>query len=177
MSNCVGKLQEYAAKSKQAIPIYQTISALGESHCPQFTIEVRLGDLTAQGTATSKKLAKQKAARNMLAVIDSNTESRTKAVVEEADNVEIIANSEYKIESDCPEFHFTDNVVGQLQEYTLDRGFGHPLYQEGPSTGPAHLRHFIMYCSIGNLKMSGEGSTKKEAKRMAAKAVLDAIRT
>merc|ERR1711915_225341 len=108
----------------------------------------------------------------MLAVIDSNMESLTKAVVDEADTVD----SGYKSESDCPEILFTDNVVGKLQEYTLDRGFGHPSYEEGPSTGPAQLRHFIMYCSIGNLKMNGEGSTKKEAKRMAAKAVLDAIR-
>ena len=68
-SNPVGTLQEHAQSKGGTFPQYHLLQAVGESHCPNFTIEVRFGELCAEGMAANKKLAKHEAARSMLALI------------------------------------------------------------------------------------------------------------
>ena len=75
-SNPVGTLQEHAQSKGGTFPQYHLLQAVGESHCPNFTIEVRFGELCAEGMAANKKLAKHEAAKNMLALIGGQNESK-----------------------------------------------------------------------------------------------------
>ena len=81
-SNPVGTLQEHAQSKGGSLPLYNLCQALGESHCPNFTMEVVFGDLKAQGTASTKKLAKHDAARNMLQLIRGGNASFMKKPIE-----------------------------------------------------------------------------------------------
>ena len=75
-SNPVGTLQELAQSKGGTFPQYNLLQAVGESHCPNFTIEVRFGEYRAEGEAAHKNLAKHEAAKNMLALIGGQNESK-----------------------------------------------------------------------------------------------------
>ena len=179
MSNPVGTLQEFAQAKRGSFPIYQTVEATGASHCPQFTIEVKLGEVSAQGTGKSKKSAKHEAAKNLLAKLDGKEEVKSDTNVEEESRpVNTKEGNEDSLSKDGASQEvkvYSGNTVGELQEYTIQRGFGQPTYEEGETTGPAHMRHFVIYCGLGDIKVKGEGNNKKEAKRQAAGALLDKI--
>ena len=116
-SNPVGTLQELAQKKGGTFPQYRLLQAVGESHCPNFTIEVRFGDLFAEGTAVNKKLAKHEAAKNMLALIREQTESKGNVKVKtETANLKPSASNNV----------YSGNKIGDLQEYCMGRGLGIP---------------------------------------------------
>ena len=60
--------------------------------------------------------------------------------------------------------YYRGNQVGELQEYLMSRALGPPSYQEGETTGPPHKQHFTITVSVGELRETGHGKTKKEAK-------------
>ena len=60
--------------------------------------------------------------------------------------------------------HYPGNQVGALQEYSLSRGLGDPVYTAGEARGPPHRRVFTITCQVAEVKSTREGSTKKEAK-------------
>ena len=54
------------------VPRYTTITSSGPQHAKLFTVEARVGDgLSARAVGSSKKLASQRAAEEMLRVLDS----------------------------------------------------------------------------------------------------------
>lgn len=66
-------LQERTQAMGLPVPRYTTISATGPQHAKIFMVEARVGDgLTARAAGTSKKLASQRAAEEMLRVLDDN---------------------------------------------------------------------------------------------------------
>ena len=60
--------------------------------------------------------------------------------------------------------HYPGNQVGALQEFSLSRGLGDPVYTAGEARGPPHRRVFTITCQVAEVKSTREGSTKKEAK-------------
>eukprot|EP00092_Neocalanus_flemingeri_P034072 GFUD01037052.1.p1 GENE.GFUD01037052.1~~GFUD01037052.1.p1 ORF type:complete len:277 (+),score=108.86 GFUD01037052.1:89-919(+) len=182
-TNPVGTLQEHAQSKGGVFPQYKLLQAVGESHCPNFTMEVKFGDLMAEGMATNKKQAKQEAARNILALIRGENESmkNEQSDMEDVTNQEDAGNKtreEQVITDNKPALDqkvFTGNKIGELQEFCMSRGIGVPVYKDGETTGPSHKRHFTMVCVMGTVEKLGEGGTKKEAKRQAAGAVLEEI--
>jgi len=68
-TNPVGALQE-RFQSRGVTPQYKTVQVEGASHALTFALQVTLGDLTANGTGSSKKIAKHKAAQAMLDQLD-----------------------------------------------------------------------------------------------------------
>ena len=182
-TNPVGTLQEHAQSKGGMFPQYKLLQAVGESHSPHFTIEVKFGELTAEGSATTKKQAKHEAARNMLAIMRGEKKSSNlkHSDMEEAANEEKNDNetSEDKVKTDdkaTPDQKvYTGNKIGELQEFCMSRGIGLPAYTDGETTGPSHMRHFTIVCAVGKVERVGAGGTKKEAKRQAAGAVLEGI--
>ena len=57
------------------------------------------------------------------------------------------------------------NTIGQLQEICVQNGLPVPIYELGSVTGQPHQRTFQMVCRVGTFEMSGEGNSKKDAKR------------
>jgi ribonuclease-3 len=65
-------LQERTQAMGLPVPRYMTINSSGPQHAKVFTVEARVGDgLTARAVGSSKKLASQRAAEEMLRVLDS----------------------------------------------------------------------------------------------------------
>lgn len=64
-------LQERTQAMGLPVPRYITVSSTGPPHAKVFTVEVRIGDgMTAQALGSSKKLASQRAAEEMLRGLD-----------------------------------------------------------------------------------------------------------
>ncbi len=65
-------LQEWAQKNGKPIPEYKVTSEIGNAHNPVFTIEVTVqGIEPASASGTSKKIAQQEAAKNLLKRINN----------------------------------------------------------------------------------------------------------
>lgn len=63
-----------------------------------------------------------------------------------------------------------------LQEWIQGKGKSHPLYVVISSSGPAHAPHFIVQVQIEGMDpITGEGSSKRQAERVAAQNMLDRI--
>ena len=72
-SNPKNILQELAQQSKgMELPVYKTIKKIGQDHSPVFKVEVQIKGKTATGSATSKKMAEQEAAKNLLKKIQQS---------------------------------------------------------------------------------------------------------
>lgn len=64
-------LQEWAQKRGKSIPVYSTVSTVGPSHAPLFTIEVKVEGLQPyQATNSSKKIAARQAAEGLIKNIE-----------------------------------------------------------------------------------------------------------
>ena len=185
-SNPVGTLQEHAQSKGGTFPQYQLVEAAGESHCPHFTMEVRFGELRAEGAGTNKKLAKHEAARTILALIRSGNNSEECLQSERGESIDnavkvvdkaSTSTGRDEMDSNFNKKVYSGNKIGELQEYCMERGLGMPAYTDGETTGPSHKRHFSIMCKVGMSKRFGESGTKKEAKRQAAGAVLEEITT
>jgi ribonuclease III len=59
-------LQEWSQANGYGMPIYEIIGKTGPVHAPIFTIDVRAGSKSSQGTGKSIKLAEKDAARKLL---------------------------------------------------------------------------------------------------------------
>lgn len=60
------------------------------------------------------------------------------------------------------------NTIGQLQEICVHQGLPMPIYDLETVTGQPHQRSFTMKVQVGVMKATGDGTSKKEAKRDAA---------
>ncbi|XP_063709842.1 uncharacterized protein LOC134838276 [Culicoides brevitarsis] len=71
----VSLLQLLCANRGYFTPSYEDVDQTGPSHCPEFTMRCKIGPLEQKAKALSKKLAKQKVAKEMLKLIDESPES------------------------------------------------------------------------------------------------------
>jgi len=188
--NPVGALQE-RFHSNGTGPIFVMTQSEGMSHCPIFTFQVTAAGKTASGSGNSKKQAKHAAARALLDILDNREPSRvsalgagmalcpppipkapvsTEALVIKQENVPVV-KSEIVTEIIAPNI----NSIGQLQEHCVKMGLPMPTYILDGLDGQPHMRSFIMSVRVGSLSVSGESSTKKEAKKIAALKMLNQI--
>lgn len=65
----VGLLRGLCAKLRRPYPVFKEILAVGHPHCRRYTYECKSITIITQGTASTKKHAKQIAAKDMLAQI------------------------------------------------------------------------------------------------------------
>jgi ribonuclease-3 len=66
-----------------------------------------------------------------------------------------------------------NNPKGMLQEYAQKKGYAVPDYQVLEASGPDHARHYLVEVTVSTYAYRGEGSSRREAEKMAAqKAVL-----
>ena len=64
------------------------------------------------------------------------------------------------------------NPVGELQELCMNRRMQPPAYDVSSEEGQPHERNFVIVCSVGKHRESGDGKSKKIAKRRAAHKML-----
>jgi len=190
-TNPIGALQE-RFQSRGIIPDYKFLNTDGASHCPTFTFQVSVGDITAQGSGQTKKQAKQAAARAMLDILDGRAPSNGAA----ADGEKAAADGEKaggdtkdgegkdgkegeKAETNgkaAPGGPAVGNEIGLLQEYCVTNGLPMPVYDVINVGGQPHQRIFVIAAKVGCLSVNGEGTSKKESKREAATKMHDRLK-
>ena len=184
-TNPVGALQE-RFQSRGIPPNYKVVQTEGASHCPTFTFQVFVGDMMSVGVGNSKKQAKHAAARNMLDKLDGREPSQpttpgqtilgtggpTGTIISTTgENGIQIKPEDLMKEGNGLIIGGQDNAgntIGQLQEHCVRHGLPMPTYDLASVGGQPHQRSFTINCRVGCLSISGEGTSKKDAKREAA---------
>ena len=184
-TNPVGALQE-RFQSRGIPPNYKVVQTEGASHCPTFTFQVFIGDMMSVGVGNSKKQAKHAAARNMLDKLDGREPSQPTTPGQTIlgsgvpTGTIISTTGENGIQIKPEELmnegngliiggqENAGNTIGQLQEHCVRHGLPMPTYDLGSVGGQPHQRSFSINCRVGCLSISGEGTSKKDAKREAA---------
>ncbi|XP_075036644.1 interferon-inducible double-stranded RNA-dependent protein kinase activator A [Mixophyes fleayi] len=145
-------LHEFGMKTG-SLPVYNFEKVEGRIHDPSFTFRVTIGEISCSGDGPSKKMAKHKAAESTLKVLrgDGNLNLPAKeSITRDANQME-------------------DNPIGVLQELAVQKGWRQPEYTVSQETGPPHNREFTISCRVENIVETGSGTSKKVAKRIAAK--------
>ncbi|XP_011312769.1 probable RISC-loading complex subunit BRAFLDRAFT_242885 isoform X2 [Fopius arisanus] len=170
----VSILQEMMVK-KGSVPNYELIHDGGGSHENTFTYRVTCEGLLATGTGRCKKDAKHAAASNMLeAIVKHNgllplPASPAKSPVRAPPP------------QPKPEPYLQDlngpfvNAIGALQDLCADNDLQGPVYNTTSDVGPPHARVFTIECAVASFKEEGVSTTKKQAKHLAAKKMLQRI--
>jgi len=61
-----------------------------------------------------------------------------------------------------------NNPKGMLQEYAQKKGYPVPGYQVTEASGPDHARHYCVEVTVSTYAFRGEGTSRREAEKMAA---------
>jgi ribonuclease-3 len=69
------------------------------------------------------------------------------------------------------------SAKNRLQEWTLGRGLGLPVYGLVHSSGPAHAPRFVISVLAAGREAAGEGDSKRAAEQAAAEAWLRGLGT
>lgn len=204
-TNPVGALQE-RYQSRGVLPSYQVVQFEGMSHNPVFTYQVTIGDMSTTGSGNSKNQAKHAAARAMLDKIDGRVPAtagmNTPAGMPQPnlDN-KIASQSGTEVQSNgangnsgpvgppgsgAPGAPGTNgngsgaalpsNPIGSLQEYCVKCSLPLPIYDLQNTSGQPHQRNFDIIAKVGAIASNGTGTSKKDAKRDAATALLDKLK-
>ncbi|CAL1288981.1 unnamed protein product [Larinioides sclopetarius] len=183
MSNAAQKtpislLQELCA-TNGINPDYQLMSVEGAVHAPTFMYRVRVNDVVATATGQSKKKAKHAAAKAVLEILLSEDGLFKEGFVSDGVLVnsqtlnDIIAESVTAppIDESC-----SKNPVGALQELCMKMRWQPPYYETEKATGLPHEKVFSIMCMVDNFQTSGEGKSKRLAKRQAAENMLNRLK-
>ncbi|XP_063990525.1 interferon-inducible double-stranded RNA-dependent protein kinase activator A homolog B-like isoform X2 [Diachasmimorpha longicaudata] len=167
-------LQEMMVK-KGVVPNYELIHDGGGSHENTFTYKVMCDGLFAEGTGRCKKDAKHTAAANMLDTI-----------VKHQGLLSLPASpAKFPVRSPPlrpkPESYIQDpngpfvNAIGALRDLCADNKLEEPVYNTVSDVGPPHARIFTIQCAVASFREEGISTTKKQAKHLAAKKMLQRI--
>ncbi|XP_066542781.1 interferon-inducible double-stranded RNA-dependent protein kinase activator A homolog isoform X2 [Hoplias malabaricus] len=136
----------------------------GEAHQPFFVFSVTVGDVTGTGQGPSKKAAKHEAAEAALKMLELDTENSL--------HNPKLENNGYSVD-----MNEQPNPVGILQELAMQRAWRLPEYVVCLEAGPAHKKEFTVTCRLETLSETGAGSSKKNAKRVAAEKMLEKLQS
>jgi len=183
-TNPIGALQE-RFQSRGIIPDYKFLNTDGASHCPTFTFQVTVGDITASGNGQTKKQAKQAAAKSMLDILDgrapsggdANAAAAAAKPATDGTNGEADKDGAKTVENGKkPAAPQVGNKIGMLQEFCVTKGLPMPVYEVQHVGGQPHQRIFTIGVKVGSLALTGEGTSKKESKREAATKMYDKLK-
>ncbi|XP_027020039.2 interferon-inducible double-stranded RNA-dependent protein kinase activator A homolog isoform X2 [Tachysurus fulvidraco] len=156
-------LYEYGTKTGSE-PFYMMERADGEAHQPLFIFSVTIGDVICSGQGLSKKAAKQEAAMAAMKTLELDVENSPKGQRIENNDCGAEANDQ-------------PNPVGILQELAMQRSWRLPEYIVCSEAGPDHKKEFTVICRLETLSEKGTGSSKKNAKRVAAEKMLEKLQS
>ncbi len=144
-----------------------TTTDVGKDHEKTFLVLGRLGGHAFQGVAKSSKLAKQRAAVGLVALLGGLVPPLFEPVP---------VGPSAPTAPPPPMTEATgDNPVGRLQEFCQQRSKPLPVY-DFKQEGPSHLPVITCTCTFGNVKKVAVAPSKKEAKKLAAQAVVAELR-
>uniref|UniRef100_A0A6B2EGQ0 Putative staufen n=1 Tax=Phlebotomus kandelakii TaxID=1109342 RepID=A0A6B2EGQ0_9DIPT len=153
MKTPVTFLQEFCMKHNTIMPFYEEVR---NEEDKMFTIRVKAFEATAEGSARSKQEAKHIAAGNLLMILGQDIESLRVATVEKISRAE-------------------QDYVGTLLDICIRRNIPIAKFECISSCGPSHAPSFTFKCEMSQISKTATHSTKKGAKQLVAKAMLDLV--
>lgn len=104
----VSILQEIVAKHDIALPVYTEIYMAG-NYRNKFVIQVTWNEYKAKGDGTTKKEAKQNAAKEMIQLLPSETSSQSKP--SSLSSIKAVVQDEAPIRSNSPSESLTKKLI------------------------------------------------------------------
>lgn len=158
-------LQELSVKRGWITPEYNLTHSKHGTHENEFHYEVKVESVVGYGMGRSKQIAKHEAARSALKSLKeldmySPDETIIKAPRSES------AGSPIKL---------VVNAIGNLNEVCLENKIPFPTFKEISDVGPPHCKEFTYECQIALICTRATAGTKKQAKQLAAKEMLERL--
>lgn len=188
--NYVGKLSELTVERSWKPPVYEEPESTGPDNSKTFTMKVRVNEQLFPGVGTSKKEAKQNAAKNALEHLQTKLAHASAGST--ADENFNHPSAQQKDELNSSDL---SDKIGELSMSSNDQSFtqkkkdfislvmtkcqrnGHSCqFIEVERTGPSHDPLFLYKAVIDNKDYGvGKGTNKKEAKHNAAELAWSAL--
>ncbi|XP_045465629.1 interferon-inducible double-stranded RNA-dependent protein kinase activator A homolog isoform X2 [Harmonia axyridis] len=162
-------LQEYTVKKKISAPEYNLILSRCGTHENEFHYKVYVAGISALGVGRSKQVAKHSAASSALQILDRM------GIYDIHDEPPNFQPNLHRNEPENPNEGCV-NSIGCLQEICVDNKIPLPIFHEISDVGPPHCRQFTYECEIDSIKTQAIAKTKKQAKQLAAKLMLEKIK-
>jgi len=89
--NCIVELQNFCLENKIPSPLFHEVSSIGPPHAKEFTYECKIGSITTDAKANTKKMAKQLAAKIMFQRIKDVI---PEIIIEENDKIKKITSKD-----------------------------------------------------------------------------------
>lgn len=137
-----------------------------------FCVKLTVGNREFVGQGVNQRLARQDAAAKALKSIDEDPipikkDQATSMVDSEVKNTNMSGSG------DAPD---NKSEISQVYEVANFNGL-HLEFKVLDESGPPHQKEYKIQCTVGNITVEETGSSKKEAKRKAAAAVLPKLKS
>ncbi|KAI4487848.1 hypothetical protein M0802_011736 [Mischocyttarus mexicanus] len=110
--------------------------------------------------------------KSILPLKESIYETKSILSLKNIDDINVKLNS-LKINGKIED---TTNYVGKLQEYCCINRLVEPQYELSDVSGLPHIQKFTMSCKLGTVIEKATSNTKKQAKHLSAKLILDRLK-
>lgn len=166
----VSILQEFCSRN-MINPQYDLVVNGVGTHDPIFKYKLTVNEIVVFGTGKSKKEAKHDAAREALKLIPSCQSNSLFVTLEPEilDHVEDITSPYHGA--------LKENAVGELVTLCSNNKLPDPVYKCVGEEGLAHARSFTFECHVAKLTETATSRTKKQAKHLSAKLMLQRLIT
>ena len=146
-----------------------------------FCVKLMVGDQEFYGEGRDKQKARQNAASKAIKVLQdemvtTGEKSTTSTMAEEQKTI----NQNGKSNDDQPESSTTEDVtevkseISQVYEIASKRKL-QVGFEDVKSSGPPHMKRFVVSATVGEFTTMGEGCKKKDAKQEAARKMLEEL--
>ena len=150
----VSAIQEYCAKHKIPAPVYEFIDS---EEGGAFICRAQILDMEADGFGRSKRDAKHLAAHNLIKKV--RTQYPDIDDIQRVDRVDVPAS----------------DMIVTLRDYCVQHQHPMPVFEIVQQGGTPDTPEFIAMCSLASVKRYGVSEKKKDAKQIAALAMLNVI--
>ncbi|KAF5272714.1 hypothetical protein FQA39_LY07741 [Lamprigera yunnana] len=158
-------LQELAVRKGWISPEYTIIHSKEGTHENEFHYKVIVESVVARGVGRSKQIAKHEAANNALeklAALNIYTPDETVLKAPRSEGI----NSPIKLAVNC---------IGSLNEICSEYKVPLPTFIQVSDVGPPHCKEFTYDCKIASICTRATSGTKKQAKQLAAKDMIERV--
>ncbi|KAJ3648323.1 hypothetical protein Zmor_020134 [Zophobas morio] len=163
-------LQEFTVKHGYSPPEYVLVMSKTGTHENEFHYKVNVANVCAMGFGRSKQVAKHNAASKALEQLAN------KGLYDPNSNPAQEFNAQsHRNESDSP-LKPPVNFIGTLKDLCGEYKLPYPVFNEISDVGPPHCREFTYECKVSSITTQATANTKKQAKQLAARDMLDRIR-
>ncbi|RZC35062.1 dsrm and/or DND1 DSRM domain containing protein [Asbolus verrucosus] len=163
-------LQEFTVKHGYSPPEYVLAMSKTGTHENEFHYKVNVASVCGLGFGRSKQVAKHNAASKALEILASQ------GLYDPTSNPAQEFNAQsHRNESDSP-LKPPVNFIGTLKDMCCEFKLPYPQFTEISDVGPPHCREFTYECKIASITTQSTANTKKQAKQLAARDMIDKIR-